>query len=225
MFRWATHSATDQRAGSARRLHRSSGITRTSSCRRACALRYSSATSWSCGCMSLRHLLCRPLPPFAAPPLVHPSLQASQSPYRGSIARHFLQCAPVLRHRVQHLAFLLVDPRQVHVRELRRLVARRVHRLFEPRNRVVLPPQLDEIAPEVDHPHAKLIQTSPPSPSRQLISLPLLLMLAAVALGWNLNGYRLFDPDEGRNAEVAREMAQSNDYVVPHLDGLPYLDK
>jgi 4-amino-4-deoxy-L-arabinose transferase-like glycosyltransferase len=46
-----------------------------------------------------------------------------------------------------------------------------------------------------------------------------------VALGWNLNGYRLLDPDEGRNAEVAREMAQTNDYVVPHLDGLPYLDK
>src|SRR3989454_6734159 len=152
MFRCATHSATDQRAGSARRLHRSSGITRTSSCRRACALRYSSATSWSCGCMSLRHLLCRPcrhLPPFAAPPLVHPSLQAPQSPDRGSIARHFLQCAPVLRHRVQHLAFLLVDPRQVHVRELRRLVPRRVHRLLEPRNRIVLPPQLDEIAPDV----------------------------------------------------------------------------
>src|SRR5436190_19653965 len=81
------------------------------------------------------------------------------------------------------------------------------------------------LAPELDHPHAKLIQTSPPSPSRPLISLPLLLMLAAVALGWNLNGYRLFDPDEGRNAEVAREMAQSNDYVVPRLDGLPYLDK
>src|SRR6266852_3191915 len=81
------------------------------------------------------------------------------------------------------------------------------------------------LAPELDHPHAKLIQTSPPSPSRQLISLPLLLMLAAVALGWNLNGYRLFDPDEGRNAEVAREMAQSNDYVLPHFDGLPYLDK
>jgi len=52
-----------------------------------------------------------------------------------------------------------------------------------------------------------------------------LVLLAAVALGWNLNGYRLFDPDEGRNAEVAREMAHTNDYVVPHLDGLPYLDK
>ena len=53
----------------------------------------------------------------------------------------------------------------------------------------------------------------------------MLVLLAAVALGWNLNGYRLFDPDEGRNAEVAREMAHTNDYVVPHLDGLPYLDK
>ena len=46
-----------------------------------------------------------------------------------------------------------------------------------------------------------------------------------LALGWNLNGYRLLDPDEGRNAEVAREMAVENDYLLPHLDGLPYLDK
>src|SRR5438034_6826285 len=90
-----------------------------------------------------------PLPPFAAPPLVHPSLQPSQSPDRGGIPRHFLQCAPVFGHRVQHLAFLLVDPRQVHVRELRRFVARRVHRLLEPRNRVVLPPRFIESPPEV----------------------------------------------------------------------------
>ena len=62
-------------------------------------------------------------------------------------------------------------------------------------------------------------------PARPLAGLPLLLLLAGVALGWNLSGYRLFDPDEGRNAEVAREMAESRDYLVPHLDGLPYLDK
>jgi len=54
---------------------------------------------------------------------------------------------------------------------------------------------------------------------------PVLVLLAVVALGWNLSGYRLLDPDEGRNAEVAREMAHSHDYLVPHLDGLPYLDK
>jgi 4-amino-4-deoxy-L-arabinose transferase-like glycosyltransferase len=59
-----------------------------------------------------------------------------------------------------------------------------------------------------------------PSPA-----LPLLLLVAAAALGWNLGGHRLLDPDEGRNAEVAREMVQSGDYLVPHLDGLPYLDK
>src|SRR3989475_10546746 len=61
--------------------------------------------------------------------------------------------------------------------------------------------------------------------SRPYPGLRLLLFLAAVALGWNVDGYRLLDPDEGRNAEVAREMAHTNDYLVPHLDGLPYLDK
>src|SRR3989440_10033741 len=65
----------------------------------------------------------------------------------------------------------------------------------------------------------------PPVPSRPPARLPWLLFLAAVALGWNLDGYRLLDPDEGRNAEVAREMAQPNDYRVPHLDGPPYLGK
>jgi 4-amino-4-deoxy-L-arabinose transferase-like glycosyltransferase len=65
------------------------------------------------------------------------------------------------------------------------------------------------------------------STSRGQVSgwLPVFLAAAALALGWNLGGHRFLDPDEGRNAEVAREMAQTNDYVVPHLDGLPYLDK
>ena len=35
----------------------------------------------------------------------------------------------------------------------------------------------------------------------------------------------LLDPDEGRNAEVAREMAVGGDLVIPHLAGMPYLDK
>ncbi|HEV8303707.1 MAG TPA: glycosyltransferase family 39 protein [Gemmatimonadales bacterium] len=68
----------------------------------------------------------------------------------------------------------------------------------------------------MDHPHPKLSAYA---------RLPLLVLAAALALGFDLGGHRLLDPDEGRNAEVAREMAESNQYLLPHLDGLPYLDK
>ena len=61
---------------------------------------------------------------------------------------------------------------------------------------------------------------APPSPV-----LPLFVLVAALLLGASLSAYRFLDPDEGRNGEIAREMALSNDYLVPHLNGLPYLDK
>src|SRR5436190_10862099 len=35
----------------------------------------------------------------------------------------------------------------------------------------------------------------------------------------------LYTPDEGRNAEIAREMKENGAWLVPRYDGLAYLDK
>ncbi len=51
------------------------------------------------------------------------------------------------------------------------------------------------------------------------------LAIVLVGLSFRINGYPLLEPDEGRNAEIAREMAVSNNYLIPHLNGLPYVDK
>ena len=55
----------------------------------------------------------------------------------------------------------------------------------------------------------------------------LLLLVGAVFAGSLVlaSSYPLIDPDEGRNAEVAREMLAIGDWVIPHLAGMPYLDK
>ncbi len=62
----------------------------------------------------------------------------------------------------------------------------------------------------------------PRNPNRLLASA--LLLLAAV-LWLEPAGSSLAEPDETRYAEIPREMIASGDWVVPRLNGVPYLEK
>lgn len=62
-------------------------------------------------------------------------------------------------------------------------------------------------------------------PARRKLWYVASIAVVILGLGFGLDGYPLLDPDEGRNAEIAREMAVTNDYVLPRLNDMPYLDK
>src|SRR5437763_3277150 len=56
------------------------------------------------------------------------------------------------------------------------------------------------------------------------LSLLVLLLLPAAIL-YPSRGFHLLEPDEGRYAQIPREMLARGEWVVPTLQGEPYLDK
>ncbi len=57
------------------------------------------------------------------------------------------------------------------------------------------------------------------------LSLGLLVFAAALLFFAGLGRVPLLEPDEGRNAEVGREMLVSGDWITPRYNGFTYLDK
>ncbi|HJZ57076.1 MAG TPA: glycosyltransferase family 39 protein [Gemmataceae bacterium] len=53
----------------------------------------------------------------------------------------------------------------------------------------------------------------------------LILLLLPAALLYPTLGFHLLEPDEGRYAQIPKEMLRSGEWVVPTLQGEPYLDK
>ncbi|MEO7412775.1 MAG: glycosyltransferase family 39 protein [Opitutaceae bacterium] len=67
--------------------------------------------------------------------------------------------------------------------------------------------------------------TAPVRPVSWRRDLGILALAFVLLIGFRLGSYPLASPDEARNAEIAREMLASGDFVTPRLNGVNYFEK
>lgn len=70
-----------------------------------------------------------------------------------------------------------------------------------------------------------MINVAPVAPKYWLKDMGILTVFFAVFFGLFLGTRPLSSPDEGRYAEIPREMTITGDYVTPHLNGVKYFEK
>lgn len=79
----------------------------------------------------------------------------------------------------------------------------------------------------IEAPEAREVSPGRRSSQQRVLSLPAVavFLFAGLVFFARLGDPPLIDPDEGRNATIAAEMWDSGAWLVPTLNGLPYLDK
>ncbi len=60
---------------------------------------------------------------------------------------------------------------------------------------------------------------------RSMLFLFILLAFGGILFFYNIGGWDLWNPDEPRYAQVAKEMLQGEGWIIPHLNSEVYLDK
>lgn len=85
---------------------------------------------------------------------------------------------------------------------------------------------VSEIAHSADATPALDAECSLPAPATWLAyDVAALVALASGIFFFHLGSYGLWEPDEARYAEIAREMLQSGNALVPHLNYVAYIEK